>query len=341
MSKFERSVGGRITVSLALVVVLGTFVVAAPVSATSGPVTLVQVESLVAAGVQIKATPTLSATVPPLLKITQADASLSPIRQNCYARSSSTVTTVVADAATECAYGDTTKSRVILLTGDSQAGMWLPAFNQLGIDLGWKIVFLAHPQCPPWGVPNKPAWIIQGQFNVADCTAYQANIAKWVAINLPAVVVLVGRAHPVGANANAPLVLSELQPRITATIKSMQHPSTTVINLTPLPSYTANWTAYTPATCLAYIKPITNCEGKPGQMISPVELLAEQNSAKTDGSVLVNVWHLFCTSSRCALFVKDSSTYRLVYSDALHMNSHYSAWIANAFETLIGPSLPK
>ena len=85
--------------------------------------TLAQLETSIAASVLIKATPTLSTTVPNLLSITSADASMSPVRLACYPKSNNDNVTLPTDALTRCAYGNPTATRVILLTGDSNAAL--------------------------------------------------------------------------------------------------------------------------------------------------------------------------------------------------------------------------
>jgi hypothetical protein len=300
---------------------------------------LSQLEALVATSVAIKATPNLANTLPPLLKMTSKDASISPSRSKCYPASASSNVTIPIDAGAQCAYGDTASSHILLLTGDSQAGMWLPAFDQMGRTLGWRIVFLAHPECPPWGVPNKPNWVIQGGFTVAQCTSFDHNVVAWAAKNSPNAVVLAGRAHPIGSIATKPLVLSILQPRVSSAIQAFHAITSRVITMAPLPAYTPDWTKYTPSTCLAYIKPITKCEGSPTQMVSPVLLAAITNASKAAGTLVLSPTPLLCTSQKCALFIKDSAGIHLVYYDELHINRYFSAWIADALTTLISPDL--
>ncbi len=321
---------------LAVIVV---FSVGPGANSTGTRPTLIQLEALVASSVTIKTTPNLATSIPPLVSMSSKDASISPSRPNCYPGSGSTSLSVPSDALTQCAYGETSSPRIMLLTGDSQAGMWLPAFDVMGQELGWRVIFLAHPECPPWGVPNKPNWIIQGHFTVADCTAFNKNVVAWATKNSPNVVVLAGRAHPVGSIATKPLVLSIVQPRVSDAIKSFQAAKSRVITMLPLPQYTTDWSKYTPSTCLAYIKPITNCEGTPSQMVSAVLSQAIQNASKADSSFTVSPTSLLCTKSKCALFIKDSSGVHLVYYDALHLNRYFSAWIGDAVASLMVPVL--
>ncbi len=313
-----------------------------PAIATSATPSLSALKVDIYRSVSIQSTPDLTKTIPPLTSMSGADASLTPIRSQCYPGSASVVSGVPSHAATICAYGDTSATRTMLLTGDSQAGMWLPAFDQLGRDLGWKVVFLAHPECPPWGVPNPPRWIIRGQFTVSDCSAYQVYVQRWVRSAKPQVVLLAGRAHPVGSNANSPLDPAVIGPRVLDATKAFNVPGVKVITLSPMPSYTPSWTPYSPTTCFAYIKPITKCLGTPVEMTSPVLLKAEQDAARSLSTTLLNINPLFCTAKLCALFVHDpvSNSSRLVDYDNFHMNRYYAVWISSALESLIAPKLP-
>src|SRR5207302_10722695 len=48
-----------------------------------------------------------------------------------------------------CAFGDLAGSRTVVVLGDSNAFMWLPAFDQIGKRLHWKVIVLAKNSCPP------------------------------------------------------------------------------------------------------------------------------------------------------------------------------------------------
>jgi hypothetical protein len=54
---------------------------------------------------------------------------------------------------TTCSFSDTTATKTLMLFGDSQASMWLPAFNIAGELLHWKILLEAKDGCAPWISP--------------------------------------------------------------------------------------------------------------------------------------------------------------------------------------------
>ena len=52
-----------------------------------------------------------------------------------------------------CPIGDPDADRTIVVLGDSHAGQWLPAFDAIGKDLGYRVVPLIKFGCVPYDVP--------------------------------------------------------------------------------------------------------------------------------------------------------------------------------------------
>ena len=62
-------------------------------------------------------------------------------------------------------------------------------------------------------------------------------------------------------------------------------------------------------------------------------------AASTKGAV-ANVTPLFCTTTKCAIFVKAGDANHLVYFDQYHTNRWYSVWISRALDSILGALLP-
>jgi hypothetical protein len=302
----------------------------------SKPPTLSALKTAIAASVKITTTPDLTKTLPVLTQMTDLDATLAPIRYYCYADSGST--SLPSNPGTACAYGDTKASRTILLTGDSQAGMWLPALNAIGKSLSWKVVFLAKPGCAPWGNPNPASFDIIGPVTVGVCNQYNANIQAWAAKNKPKVVLLDGKGY-----ALSPATVPDqttLQGEIASTAATYKADGSKTIILSPIPRFAPPLTNNSPGTCLTIVTPITNCEFAPSKFIPQVELAAETAEAQAKAISLAVVTPLMCTSAHCALFVKTSSTVHLVFFDQSHINSTYSVFVSTALASILKPLLP-
>jgi peptidoglycan/LPS O-acetylase OafA/YrhL len=56
-----------------------------------------------------------------------------------------------------CAVGDVSSAKVVVLYGDSHAGMWLPAMDLLGRRDGYRVVPLVKLGCAPYDVPQTNA----------------------------------------------------------------------------------------------------------------------------------------------------------------------------------------
>lgn len=49
----------------------------------------------------------------------------------------------------DCVFGDPAGSRTVIVLGDSHAFSWIPAFDQIGKRLHWKVTLLAKSACTP------------------------------------------------------------------------------------------------------------------------------------------------------------------------------------------------
>jgi len=90
----------------------------------------------------------------------------------------------------ECVGGNSASRITMVLFGDSHAGQWFPAFEQMASDRGWRLVLIRKPACPtarvkPFNVfLNKP---------YTECEVWrEAAIRRIIEIH-PAVVVIANR----------------------------------------------------------------------------------------------------------------------------------------------------
>ena len=298
--------------------------------------TLQQLQTSIASSVTLVTPPSLVHSIPPLAGMNPGDASISPNRSGCYG--ATVKTAIPSNAATLCAYGKTTSKTLVLLTGDSQAGMWLPALDSLGKSRNWRIIFLAKSGCTPWGNPNPPTSIVFGSVTVANCESFVANVKKWATTAHLSSVILAGRAigkGGFGTTLDPSTLLASMQTETAAFVAT----GAKVVVLGPIPSFNERTTSLTPSTCLAAVRPLTNCELAPSALVPQVELSATRAAAVPGKVGIVDVTPLFCTSEHCALIVVAPSGNHLVYYDNHHINRFYSSWVATALGTLLNPAL--
>ena len=274
--------------------------------------------------------PDLTTTIPPVLSMaTPAAPEGRRIPAACYPNTPAA--RPPAGAATTCAWGDRTAKRVVVLTGDSQAAMWLSALSVAGQTLHFKLVMLAEPGCAPWGSPNPAGFVIFSNVTVANCDAWHHAVVAASAALHPALVIMAGRAYPHGADQDVTAPLGDFEARASSAVAAYKAAGLKVALFSAFPSYNSHRTpGLTPAYCLAYVTPITTCELSPATMLDPTSTVGLRAVAASEHVALVNVTAMFCSKSRCAIFVRASGVSHLVYFDPVHMNHWYSNWIGDA-----------
>jgi hypothetical protein len=300
--------------------------------------TLAQLESELAISAAIKDAPPLNSLIPPL-STNPAAVTLSPMPSACYGSwPVSARQPIPEDAATKCAWGDKVAKRSIFLIGDSQAAMWLPAFNALGQDLGWKILFLGKPSCAPW--ISTSAYNNDGS-NVssnAACKEFVHNEIKFVNSVHPNVVIPIGLDIPTKTNVVTP---SDQESAVLKTLKALKPSGAKVLLLAGF-SYVLTYDGVpTSQDCLTiHSTDLPACEVIPSQAETYPAVSGVESAAVADNIDVVPTLKLFCAKGLCPIFVKAPSGDHLIYFDAFHMINQYSTWISRALENLIQHDLP-
>jgi SGNH domain (fused to AT3 domains) len=312
--------------------------VATASSTTSARPTLSQLEAEIAASATIKMAPPLSDLVPQLSTNT-ALTTMVPMPSACYGSWPPTVAQPIpANAATTCAWGDTSAKRSIFLIGDSQAAMWLPAFNALGQDLGWKILFLGKPSCAPW--LNTSAYNNDGSsvWNNAACKTFLRNEINFVNLTRPNVVIPVGVDVPTKGDY---VTLQQQEDAVLKTFQALRPSRAKILLLGGFSYVSSDQGLPTPQNCLTiHSSNLPECEASPQQVATYPAIGGGDAAAKSYNVTVVPTLNLFCTKLKCPIFVKSPSGDHLIYFDSFHMDNVYSAWISRALETLIKPDLP-
>jgi hypothetical protein len=302
-------------------------VASASVSPSKEP-SLSELKTAIAHSVTITSAPNIYKTIPPLPSLNTDDAKLPGFNSPC---STTTGSAVPQNAVKLCRFGDSKAKRTILVLGDSQAAMWLVALSPIAKQLHWNLVAVAHDGCPPW--PDQSTTDIYGDPSNGCQSFVNSELALERTLR-PQVVI------PVGDGFHSGKGIATTVPKAIAGMRAFvaDVAPAHVIFISPIPMYHIGLTGYTPATCLIVAKDIRTCEFPPRPMINQVIWGAEKSVAASERVPRVNVTPLFCTSTKCALVVKDAGE-RLVYFDSDHANRIYIAWITSAFERLLKPAL--
>jgi peptidoglycan/LPS O-acetylase OafA/YrhL len=88
----------------------------------------------------------------------------------------------------ECAYGDLSSNKIIVLYGDSHAAQWFPALEKLAKESEFKLVSLTKSACPAPEVRK----VQSGAYKNADCFKWRENSIKRMRELKPAAIILSG-----------------------------------------------------------------------------------------------------------------------------------------------------
>lgn len=92
-----------------------------------------------------------------------------------------------------CEGGDLNANRLIVLYGDSHATMWMPAFDAIGKEAGWKIRLFAKLACP---LVEETIWSYQLNRPFEECQRWQAKVLTDIKNLQPEIIVVTDQWKP-------------------------------------------------------------------------------------------------------------------------------------------------
>ncbi len=302
-------------------------------AAPAGP-SLAQLEQYIKHSVHAPAQQGMLTTEPPIQRLTPDDSTLTPHRLGCW--SNAFIRGLARNPSVDCAYGDIHAAKVVLLTGDSVAGMWLPTFNALGKSHHWRIVFLGMRGCAPWGSPNDPGFIMYGTITARDCTKFSASVVKWTLRHRPDAIFMAGRAYPKGRNLDKTPAPGPFKVALGQAMKALRPSGADLFIMGPTPRYAYGSVGIEAKDCIVGTRPMKACLLSPNKVIPQTELAVEKYYNDAGRITMIDVQPLFCTTKTCTVFVNDGKTNHLVFFDTVHINRYYATWISRAVGEKIG-----
>jgi len=296
-----------------------------------------QLQTYLSAAIAQKSLPDVTKSIPTLTSLMSGQASPIdlPAGQKfpvnpCYPFGVGSAVVQVSDVAS-CSFGTTSSSKTVVLTGDSNAAMWLAPLKALGEQQGFRVVFFGQAGCPPWRVDGSDDKIMYGTITVGSCDkSWNASVRSVVAAIKPSLVIVSGFT---GISSDAKV----FQTRLTATVNGFKSASTKVVVLGPIPH--ASFVHIVPGQCLTTASSNSACILSTTTAVSKSFTTAGPLVATATKATYVDVLPLFCVAKKCPMFAKTSSGNHLIYLDTAHMNRTYAAWIAPQLRQLLGSAL--
>jgi hypothetical protein len=303
-------------------VVAATTLVAPSLAGTlPTPGTRAQVLQLVAAASKINALPSY---LTPSLSEVGADFA-SPLLYNAGCEPNEPQTSVPA-----CDFGDVNSNQTIVLYGDSHAEMWFDAFDEIATQIGWKLVVLAKPYCPPTEVTfNSP--ITNGR-PYPQCAQWQKFAVARIRSLHPAVVVLTGEFEdPVIESPSAgsgPAQWQAGEEKALKAIKMAGSEDVVLGNIVDLQQSGPTCLARHPSEVQACSLPLAKAE-----IWSPY-YDADQAAAKAEGASYINVLPWLC-STICSPVIGNFD----VYFNEFHISATYATYLSQVLHGALVPAI--
>jgi parallel beta-helix repeat protein len=204
-------------------------------------------------------------------------------------------------------FGDPKGDTQVVLVGDSHAGMWLPAVNEVAVQNHWRLTFLAKNGCSIGDYPN----LVDTGYAIrtfTECDTWrQAVIADIISIH-PAVVIVASEAQSIAAT--EPTGLTESLDRLAKSSAKLIFLADTPTPLVDVPDCLAQHPDNVAACNIPYQSAGIQSAGR----------LAEIAGAKAAGAAVIDPTPWFCTGTICPVIVQNT----IVYMDASHVTGDYA-----------------
>ena len=218
--------------------------------------------------------------------------------------------------AGDCAYGELSSRRTMVLMGDSHAAQWFSAFERVAEEQGWRLVVLAKKHCPVGEVPQKES------FYTRDCQRWRERVYERVAQMKPQLMVMSSIRYkgttPAASKRGLDITVGKLKVHAERLI---------LLGDTPIPD------GDVPSCVANNLRRLTRCAFDRDGAISPARQAADKAVAEKHAIdyVVPNDW--LCTKSRCPVVLGNV----LLYRDEVHLSETAARLLTPYIATMLGP----
>lgn len=239
---------------------------------------------------------------------------------------------VDGDQATNCFFGDTASSHTLVLYGDSNAAMWLRAFDELGRRHHVRVDLVARSGCE---VAHTPLWDYSLRAPGVGCTDFRAwALQQIVRVHAYAVVVADFEYSVHRDYAFRALPENQYLAALAHTVHLLRATGASVTLLAPpppgLPDPTTCLSTHVndvgacslPLSCLASATPTgAACQFPQGSALNWASTFHLRDTITTAGGHYVSLDDMFCTPSTCPAVIN----HVVVHENLFHVSDHFAA----------------
>jgi hypothetical protein len=267
------------------------------------------IETALAAAVDLKALPN---NVQPSLASAVNDR---PVRTNKCLVPDPSGTTPPPD--TTCTFGDPAASRTIVVTGDSHANTWMPAFDSFGQANHWKVIEYAKAACSPGNYPTYVDPIDSRLYT--QCNDFRAAVLARIKALKPTYVVLASEIRTVDIDPSG----------MVQTVRNDEAAGSRVIYLEDTPS--PQKVGSVPDCLAKNIRNVQACSmlraDPTTRLTAMIQRTTETAAVTQAGATLIDPTDWFCTATVCPPVIAN----QIVYTDNSHVTATYAKWLSPLF----------
>lgn len=225
-----------------------------------------------------------------------------------------------------CPQGDVDAKPLVMLVGDSHAGMWQAALDRLGVERHFRLISLIKPACDPYDVVQRTSLM-----PAEACTSFKAWSRKTIARLHPDALILGARGYNVVQVAPGSTLEATWSQGVASAVRTLSALAPQVAVLGDIPSHPDGF---------------LDCLSNPGA--TALDCVSDDDSAETRSNPItraaitgskakwVDMTPLVCSDGECPLVVGD----RILYYNLDHVTNTWSRYVAPAVGALLSGVLP-
>ena len=227
----------------------------------------------------------------------------------------------------DCVGGDINGTRTLVLYGDSHATMWMPAFDRIGKNSGWKVVLFAKLACP---LVEENVWSYQLNKPFTECQDWQSQVLPRIEALKPEMIVVTDQWKPAVKNGaiDDSGVVALWQRAFQPALERLAGYTEKLVVLGNLPNMSSD-----PATCLSTrgTDPWICTTLRDDAEYGAVQTI-EKRAALAVKAKYVAVMPWACTVQFCPTVIGG----RVAYFDQWHFTDTYVAWLEPLLKVAVG-----
>jgi len=227
---------------------------------------------------------------------------------------------VEADVRKPCMYGDVNSPTTVVLFGDSHAGHWFPAFDQIARDRGWRLAVVTKSACPAATIT---VFMPALKREYTECDTWRRSAVDYIVSLRPILTVLSSNSHTAPLNVDGDP--NEAWASAWATTVERVGKSGKVAFL----SDTA-WPEGNSPECVSnHLENVTGCGRERDKAFGDLhrrKLVAD--AARQHGAVVIDPAPWMCTDTFCPAIIGNV----LVHKDDSHISATYARLVTPILE---------